>query len=62
MPAGFEPRIAFETDNFVAVEGLVAQGIGVATLPRMAVASLPAAPGRRHAADCRAPRCARSTS
>ncbi|WP_345750751.1 LysR family transcriptional regulator [Microbacterium rhizophilus] len=35
--AGFAPRIAFETDNFVAVEGLVAQGIGVATLPRMAL-------------------------
>ena len=29
--AGFAPRIAFETDNFVAVEGLVAQGLGVAT-------------------------------
>ena len=35
------PRIGFETDNFVAVEGLVAQGIGVATLPRMAVDSFP---------------------
>ena len=43
--AGFVPRIAFETDNFVAVEGLVAQGIGVATLPRMAVASFPQLPG-----------------
>lgn len=43
--AGFEPRIAFETDNFVAVEGLVAQRIGVATLPRMAVASFPRLPG-----------------
>ena len=43
--AGFEPHIAFETDNFVAVEGLVAQGIGVATLPRMAVASFPQLPG-----------------
>src|SRR6478752_4677832 len=43
--AGFEPDIAFETDNFVAVEGLVAQGIGVATLPRMAVASFPQLPG-----------------
>ena len=43
--AGFEPRIAFETDNFVAVEGLVAQGIGVATLPRMAVESFPQLPG-----------------
>ena len=39
--AGFEPRITFETDNVVAVEGLVAQGIGVATLPRMAVDSFP---------------------
>ncbi|MCR2763602.1 LysR substrate-binding domain-containing protein [Microbacterium sp. zg.B48] len=43
--AGFEPRIGFETDNFVAVEGLVAQGIGVATLPRMAVESFPLLPG-----------------
>ena len=43
--AGFEPRIGFETDNFVAVEGLVAQGIGVATLPRMAVESFPLIPG-----------------
>lgn len=43
--AGFEPKIGFETDNFVAVEGLVAQGIGVATLPRMAVESFPLMPG-----------------
>ncbi|SDH13218.1 LysR family transcriptional regulator [Microbacterium pygmaeum] len=43
--AGFIPRIGFETDNFVAVEGLVAQGIGVATLPRMAVDSFPPLPG-----------------
>lgn len=43
--AGFAPRIGFETDNFVAVEGLVAQGIGVATLPRMAVESFPLMPG-----------------
>lgn len=43
--AGFEPRIGFETDNVVAVEGLVAQGIGVATLPRMAVESFPLMPG-----------------
>lgn len=39
--AGFAPRIGFETDNFVAVEGLVAQGIGVATLPRMALEATP---------------------
>ncbi|MBU4465375.1 MAG: LysR family transcriptional regulator [Actinobacteria bacterium] len=43
--AGFEPRIGFETDNVVAVEALVAQGIGVATLPRMAVDSFPQLPG-----------------
>ena len=43
--AGFAPRIAFEPDNFVAVEGFVAQGIGVATLPRMAVESFPQLPG-----------------
>lgn len=43
--AGFAPRIGFETDNYVAVEGLVAQGIGVATLPRMAVESFPLLPG-----------------
>jgi len=39
--AGFTPDIAFETDNFIAVENLVAQGVGMAILPRMAVASLP---------------------
>ena len=39
------PRIAFETDNVAAVEGLVAQGIGVALLPRMAVESFPQRPG-----------------
>ncbi|MBA8817411.1 molybdate transport repressor ModE-like protein [Microbacterium halimionae] len=43
--AGFEPRITFETDNFIAVESLVAQGIGVATLPRLAVDSVPPMPG-----------------
>lgn len=39
--AGFVPDIAFETDNYIAVENLVAQGVGVAILPRMAVASFP---------------------
>lgn len=43
--AGFVPRITFETDNAVAVEGLVAQGIGVATLPGLAAASFPRLPG-----------------
>lgn len=43
--AGFEPRIGYETDNYVAVEGLVAQGIGVAALPQMALESFPLLPG-----------------
>lgn len=42
--AGFEPDIAFETDNFAAVVGLVSRGLGVAILPRLALgtAALPA--------------------
>lgn len=43
--AGFVPRIAFETDNFVAVEGMVAQGLGVALLPALALAASPRHPG-----------------
>lgn len=43
--AGFAPRIRFETDNVAAVEQLVAQGVGVATLPRLAVASFPLVAG-----------------
>lgn len=43
--AGFRPRVTFETDNYLAVEALVAQGMGVATLPRWAVDSFPALPG-----------------
>lgn len=43
--AGFAPRIAFETDNFVAVEGMVAQGLGVALLPALALAATPRHPG-----------------
>lgn len=45
--AGFEPRIAFETDNIVAVESMVARRTGVATLPRLAVESFPLLPGVR---------------
>jgi DNA-binding transcriptional LysR family regulator len=43
--AGFSPRIAFETDNFVAVEGMVAQGLGVALLPSLALDASPRHPG-----------------
>jgi DNA-binding transcriptional LysR family regulator len=33
--AGFEPDIAFRTDDRTAVEGLVAAGVGVALMPRL---------------------------
>ncbi|MEV6208375.1 LysR family transcriptional regulator [Kitasatospora sp. NPDC051914] len=35
--AGFEPRIDFATDDYPAVVGLVAAGLGVAVLPGMAL-------------------------
>ncbi len=38
--AGFQPRIAHETDNAAAVLGLVANGLGVAQLPRLALSSV----------------------
>ena len=54
--AGFSPKIAFTTDDYVAVQALVAAGLGVATLPDLAlraarhpgirIAELPGA--RRH--------------
>lgn len=43
--AGFTPTIAVETDNFVAVEELVASGLGVAVLPALAVQSAGARAG-----------------
>ncbi|MBA2514615.1 MAG: LysR family transcriptional regulator, partial [Solirubrobacterales bacterium] len=39
--AGFEPRIAFETDVYEAVLGLVAAGVGVALVPELALDSVP---------------------
>ena len=35
--AGFTPKIAFTTDDFVAVQALVMVGLGVATLPALAL-------------------------
>ncbi|RIQ29189.1 LysR family transcriptional regulator [Jiangella rhizosphaerae] len=35
--AGFSPVIAFETDDYVAVQALVAAGLGVSTLPGLAL-------------------------
>lgn len=35
--AGFSPKIAFTTDDFVAVQALVAAGLGITTLPGLAL-------------------------
>jgi DNA-binding transcriptional LysR family regulator len=37
--AGFTPAIAFTTDDYVAVQSLVAAGVAVATLPGLAIAA-----------------------
>jgi DNA-binding transcriptional LysR family regulator len=37
--AGFEPRIAYATDDYVTVQSLVAAGLGVALLPALALAA-----------------------
>lgn len=42
---GFEPEIAHETDNAVAVAALVGAGLGVALLPSLALAAAPLPPG-----------------
>jgi DNA-binding transcriptional LysR family regulator len=36
--AGFEPRVSFESDDYETVQGLVAAGVGVALVPRLALA------------------------
>ncbi len=47
--AGFTPKIAFTTDDYIAVQALVAAGLGVATLPDLALRSA------RHPGICAAP-------
>jgi molybdate transport repressor ModE-like protein len=37
--AGFEPHIAFQTDNPIAWQGLVAAGVGVAVIPQLTIPS-----------------------
>lgn len=39
--AGFAPRVDFATDDYLAVLGLVRAGLGVTTLPGLALAALP---------------------
>ena len=36
--AGFEPRVSFESDDYLTVQGLVAAGVGVALIPQLALA------------------------
>ena len=38
--AGFEPRVAFEADETLAAQALVAAGVGVTLLPRMALTAV----------------------
>jgi DNA-binding transcriptional LysR family regulator len=40
--AGFEPRVAYQTDDYRAVQAFVAAGLGVAMLPGLALAPMPA--------------------
>jgi DNA-binding transcriptional LysR family regulator len=35
--AGFEPHVSFESDDYDTVQGLVAAGVGVALIPRLAL-------------------------
>jgi molybdate transport repressor ModE-like protein len=37
--AGFEPQTAFETDDYMTVQGLVAAGVGVAMVPDLGLAA-----------------------
>ena len=37
--AGFEPRVAYESDDFQVVQGLVAAGVGVALIPALGLVS-----------------------
>lgn len=43
--AGFSPDVAFVTEDYVTVQKLVAERLGVALLPAMAVGASPAVPG-----------------
>src|SRR5947207_2056548 len=40
LAAGFEPNVTFESDDYETVQGLVAAGVGVALVPRLALSHL----------------------
>jgi DNA-binding transcriptional LysR family regulator len=60
--AGFEPNVAFESDDYQTVQGLLAAGVGVALIPELALSGVredivihalsprPRAPGDRRGA------------
>jgi DNA-binding transcriptional LysR family regulator len=37
LAAGFEPAVSFESDDYETIQGLVAAGVGVALIPRLAL-------------------------
>jgi DNA-binding transcriptional LysR family regulator len=37
LAAGFEPEVTFESDDYETIQGLVAAGVGVALIPRLAL-------------------------
>ncbi len=38
--AGFEPKVAFESDDYQTVQGLVAAGVGVGLIPQLALSAV----------------------
>src|SRR5947209_1151892 len=38
--AGFEPRIAFQSDDYTAIQGFIAAGVGVSLIPDLALMSV----------------------
>jgi len=38
--AGFEPRVAFQNDDYAAIQGFVAAGVGLALIPDLATSSV----------------------
>jgi DNA-binding transcriptional LysR family regulator len=37
LAAGYEPKVTFESDDYETIQGLVAAGVGVALIPRLAL-------------------------
>jgi DNA-binding transcriptional LysR family regulator len=40
LAAGFEPAVSFESDDYQTVQGLVAAGVGVALIPKLALTTV----------------------